>query len=245
MSTKFENAVEVVLKHEGGYVDHPSDPGGATNYGISLRFALDRGTMLDQDGDGDVDKTDIRLLTRDSAKMVYREVFWRAIRGDELPTGVDLALFDFAVNSGPARAIRYMQKVLGIQEDGVFGPQTMAAVKIENATTLVQRLCDARMVFLRNLGTWDTFGRGWTARVEDVRHKAMVLVGTPMTTVTEAVQTDTVKAAAGMAMIGTAATAITTMAPAIDVLAKAGPFIGVALIVAATVCFVVWRMRRA
>lgn len=245
MSLKFDRAVEVVLEHEGGFVDHPRDPGGATKYGISLRFARERGTMLDIDGDGDVDKTDIQLLTKDKAKMVYREVFWRGVRGDELPPGIDLAVFDFAVNSGISRAVRFLQRALGIQEDGIIGPQTMGRIKAADPATVVRALTIQRLNFLRGLKTWNTFGRGWQRRVDDVEVRALALVGAPMTSMVEVTQTDTAKAAGGMAIAGTLAAAAASAPPVIESLGALSPLVGSVLIVCAFIGFLVWRMRRA
>jgi len=176
---RFRECVAIVLKHEGGFVDHPADPGGATNHGISLRYARTLGSMLDIDGDGDVDRHDILKVTPAKAAMVYRDWFWRDVRGDDLPAGVDLAVFDFAVNSGAPRAIRTLQRAVGAYADGFIGPATLGAVRMAapNARAVVEAVCNDRLVFLRGLRTWPVFGRGWSARVEDVRARALVMAG--------------------------------------------------------------------
>lgn len=245
MSSKFDRAVDVVLKHEGGFVDHPSDPGGATNHGISLRYARTLGSMLDLDGDGDVDRDDILKITPEQAKTVYREWFWRDVRGDELPSGVDLTVFDFAVNSGAGRAIRFLQRALGVQQDGVFGPATMRAVLAADPKTLVNSINDARLTFLKGLSTWPTFGRGWTNRINDVHTRSLELVGAPMTAARDVVQTDTAKAAGSVAAAGVIGTILAQAAPAIKALGDLSPYVAVVVILAAVAGVFVWRMRRA
>lgn len=175
---RFARCVEIVLKHEAGFVDHPSDPGGATNHGISLRYARSKGSMWDLDGDGDVDKQDILLVTPEKAAIAYRSWFWADVRGDDLPAGLDLVTFDFAVNSGPGRATKALQAALGVQPDGVIGPATMRAVREggERVPFLITAVTNERLNFLRTLKTWPTFGRGWTRRVFDVQERAASMV---------------------------------------------------------------------
>lgn len=163
----FAAALAGVLEHEGGFVNHPADPGGATNLGVTLGTARRLG--IDVDGDGDTDIIDIKLLKPADAAKVYRSEYWNKVRGDDLPSGVDYAVFDFAVNSGPSRAAKYLQALVGVAQDGAIGPKTLAAVEAYDPAKLVDRLCDRRMTFLRNLSHWATFGKGWTRRVEGVR----------------------------------------------------------------------------
>jgi len=165
----FEQAVKIVLEHEGGYVNHPSDPGGATNMGITIA------TLSDWRG-RPVTKQDVRNLTVAEAGEIYRARYWQPIRGDALPPGVDLAVFDFAVNSGPSRSVSTLQRIVGVAQDGIVGPATLAAVARMPAASVILGLCDARMAFLRSLSTWGTFGKGWTARVNDVRTAALEAV---------------------------------------------------------------------
>jgi lysozyme family protein len=176
---RFEACLAAVLQHEGGYADHPADPGGATNMGITRKtLAAWRGI----DPWLDLPKSEVRALTRAEAGRIYRANYWDRCRAGELPGGVDLALFDFAVNSGPDRAIRTLQTVLGIEADGILGPVTLAAIRKANARTLANALCDARLTFLRRLPTFPTFGRGWTSRVAAIRAVAVKAAANSSTT---------------------------------------------------------------
>jgi lysozyme family protein len=152
-------------------VDHVRDPGGATNLGITIGTA--KANRLDLDRDGDVDKADVRLITPATAAPVYKAKYWDAVRGDELPSGLDYAVFDFAVNSGVSRAAIFLQDLVGVAPDGRIGPLTLKAVAQHKPEDLIRRLCDKRMMFLQRLSTWNTFGKGWTSRVNGVRKEAL------------------------------------------------------------------------
>lgn len=148
-----------MLAHEGGYVDHPADPGGATNYGVTQR-TYDGWRRRQR-----MEMRPVRQITMDEVRAIYAEGYFALVRFDEMPSGVDYAVVDYAVNSGPGRAIRDLQRVLGVTADGVFGPVTMAAVHDAAPVTVIRDLCLTRMAFLRRLRHWPTFGRGWTRRV--------------------------------------------------------------------------------
>jgi hypothetical protein len=158
-ATTFATAHPWVLAHEGGYVDHPADPGGATNQGVTQATYDAWRQRKDQA------RRSVRHITPAERDAIYRNDFWDAIRGDDLPAGVDYATYDFAVNSGPSRAARYLQRIVGTKQDGIIGPLTLAAVTMHDPEHVVRRLCDDRMAFLRRLRHWGTFGRGWTRRV--------------------------------------------------------------------------------
>lgn len=168
--SRFSRCLAETLVHEGGFVDHPRDPGGATNLGVTLATA--QAAKLDMDHDGDVDKADVRALTPQAVEPVYRERYWLKARCDVLPSGVDLMVFDVAVNSGPKRAVQFLQRCLGLADDGVFGPATLNALRVAEAVTLIRRYAAERERFLRSLETFDTFGRGWMRRVREVTAKA-------------------------------------------------------------------------
>ena len=166
MQSNFDRALSAVLKHEGGYVDHPKDPGGATNKGITLanfrRYVKPGGT-----------KADLKKLTTEQAAVVYRRQYWDVVLGAELPGGVDYAVFDYGVNSGPARAVKTLQAIVGTTQDGRAGPKTLAAVRAMDAAQVVEALCDQRLAFVKRLRTWPTFGKGWTSRIAGVRRLAL------------------------------------------------------------------------
>lgn len=162
----FDQALPLVLVHEGGYVNHPKDPGGATMKGVTQ--ATYDGWRAKQG----LPAQPVRNITPEEVSAIYRRDYWDKVKGDDLPAGVGYAVFDFAVNSGVSRASRFLQKVVGVAQDGVIGPATIAAVKALPPVTVIDRLCDDRMAFLRGLGTFSTFGKGWTRRVTDVRSHA-------------------------------------------------------------------------
>lgn len=158
MQHNFEKCLELVLEHEGGYVNHPRDPGGATNKGVTQavydRYRRSRGRS----------KQSVKFLETGELEAIYKLQYWDAVQGDLLPSGLDYAVFDFAVNSGVGRASKYLQGVLGVKQDGHIGAMTLGAITDVRKT--INALCDWRMSFLRRLGTFATFGKGWTRRVE-------------------------------------------------------------------------------
>lgn len=167
---RFEACLAQVLRHEGGYVDHPADLGGATNMGIT-RKTLARWRNISPWWN--LPKSEVQNLSGDEAGRIYRAEYWDLCRAGELPSGIDLALFDFAVNSGPSRAIRYLQQVLGVATDGLVGPITLAAANRADPAKTIDALCNRRIGFLKALSTFSVFGRGWIRRVETVRAAAL------------------------------------------------------------------------
>ena len=162
----FETVVHMVLEHEGGYVNHPSDPGGETKYGISKRAYPD---------------VDIAELTKDDAADLYKRDYWDRIKGDDLPVGVACVVMDYAVNSGISRASKALQSVCGIANgDGVIGPATLNAVwttvKNTSEEDVITAVTEQRQGFIRALSIYDTFGKGWERRIEETRAKAMELI---------------------------------------------------------------------
>ena len=176
-SCNFAPSLAAVLVHEGGFVDDPRDPGGRTSKGITQHVYDDwrAGEKLV--------KRDVKLINDYEVGAIYRANYWNACRCDDLPAGVDYCIFDFAVNSGRDRAARFLQRALGVIEDGHIGLVTLAAVKaldhdaIAGEMGLIEQVCQLRLDFLKHLKTFDTFGRGWTRRVEEVREKAKEMAG--------------------------------------------------------------------
>jgi lysozyme family protein len=160
-SNNFDIAVEIILKHEGGYVDHPDDPGGETNYGISKRAYPD---------------VDIANLTREGATAIYKRDYWDRISGDDLPFAVGIVVVDYAVNSGVSRASKALQLAAKTTADGVVGPMTVEAVRACSEQYLVNQVTHHRQQFVRNLLTYGTFGKGWERRIEETHNFAMELI---------------------------------------------------------------------
>lgn len=177
--SRFEICLDEVLRHEGGYADNPADPGGATNLGITHKV-LARWRQVSPWWD--LPKSEVQALKRPEAAKIYRASYWDRVRGGQLPPGLDLVLFDFAVNSGPDRAVRMLQAELGVAVDGQIGPLTLQAIEALETARLVNVLCDRRLAFLNRLSTFGTFGKGWTIRVAAVRKAALASIGTTATT---------------------------------------------------------------
>lgn len=157
----------VTLPHEGGWADHPADPGGATMKGITL--ATFRQWVAN------ATKTQLRNISDDMVEKIYRTGYWNKVRGEDLPFGVDLAVFDFGVNSGPSRAAKYLQAVVGVTQDGHVGPKTIAATQRLDGKVVVQKVCARRLSFVRGLGTFKVFGKGWSRRIADVEAKGVAM----------------------------------------------------------------------
>jgi len=171
MPTPFAAAADFVLAHEGGFVNHPADPGGATNYGLSLRFLRQVGVDVDQDGDVDVE--DVRLLTREQAVDLLRVHFWTPGGYDALPDAVAVKLLDLAYNTGPRQAHRLLQRALRaagreLVDDGVLGPKTRAAAQQVAPEVTRAALCSEAAGFYRLLAEQrallGVFLAGWLRR---------------------------------------------------------------------------------
>lgn len=169
MRQNFEKSLAAVLKHEGGFANHPDDPGGATNRGITQAVydAYRRRLGLST--------RSVKLLADDEMRDIYRKQYWLAVHGDELPSGIDYCVFDFAVNSGPGRAVKHLQMALGVTADGIIGQITLRAAEESDPAVVIAGLCDRRLFFLKNLSAWASFGKGWKNRVDDVRRNALTL----------------------------------------------------------------------
>lgn len=170
---RFDACLDHVLAAEGGYVNHPADPGGATNLGITRR-------TLSEFREAEASEDDVRALTRAEAREIYRARYWTPMRCAELPAGVDLMVFDFGVNAGPGRSLRLLQRSVGVKADGSVGPVTLAAAQACRATDLIDRLAEGRVAYYRGLAAFPTFGRGWVRRVDLARRVALAAAAEPM-----------------------------------------------------------------
>jgi lysozyme family protein len=172
VASTYERALSRLLVHEGGYSNHPSDPGGPTNYGITLadyrRYVMP-----------DAAAADVRAMKLDDAKRIYRAKYWNALQCDLLPAGLDYAIFDYGVNSGIVRAAKVLQRTLGMPVNGIVGDGEIAAVRRHFTADLIARVCDERLAFLKSLKTWPVFGKGWGRRVAEVRSTALAMSRSP------------------------------------------------------------------
>jgi lysozyme family protein len=148
----FDEAFKVLIGHEGGYVWDPRDPGGETKFGISKRAYPEE---------------DIKNLTLERAKAIYRRDYWDVIHADELPKHVRFAVFDAAVNSGVRAAVQWLQRAVGVKDDGMIGHKTLSAVVAMEPYKLAAKFNGTRLKFLTELQTFNTFGRGWARRVAE------------------------------------------------------------------------------
>jgi lysozyme family protein len=150
----FDAAFDRLLGHEGGYSWHPNDPGGETMWGVTYRVARAHGYT-----------GNMRSMPRDFAKGVYRKAYWDAVRADELPAGLRFDMFDAAVNSGSAQAIKWLQRIVGAKEDGQLGPLTLASVVAHNPVGLAAALSGERLDLMTSTPNWGAFGKGWARRI--------------------------------------------------------------------------------
>lgn len=168
MRQNFSSILSDTLEYEGGWADHPKDPGGATMRGITL-------STFRRYYPG-ASKSDLRNISRADIERIYRDGYWSKIKGDQLPSGIDQTAFDYGVNSGPSRSAKDLQRVVKVAADGVIGPKTLDAVIKADAKTVIQKHCARRLAFYQRLKTWKTFGRGWSRRIASVEAKAVALM---------------------------------------------------------------------
>ena len=170
MQNNFSAALQHTLKEEGGFSNHPKDPGGATMRGVTLDTyrAYRRNPHLTAE--------DLKQITDQELRDIYRTRYWDAVKANDLPSGVDYCVFDCAVNSGPGRAAKILQDVVGVKPDGGIGPLTLAAVKAMDPIELISKYADKRLQFWQSLSTFETFGKGWTRRGNEVKDAALAMV---------------------------------------------------------------------
>lgn len=165
----FEKCLKFTLQFEGGFVNNPKDPGGPTNLGVTqatLSNFLGRPASI----------AEVKALTPDKVAPIYKLKYWDHVSGDDLPVGIDLAVFDFGVHSGPQRGIIGLQRALGLADDGKLGPITMKAATNAEPTATVNAICDGRQAFLEQLKVFKSFGPGLTSRVKKCRAAALGMI---------------------------------------------------------------------
>jgi lysozyme family protein len=166
MTQNFRDCLELVLKHEGGFVNHPKDPGGMTNLGVTKKVW--------EDWIGhEVDEKAMRALTPAIVASMYEMKYWRTSYCEKLPRGLDLLVFSMAVNAGSGRSVKLLQDAIGVVADGVIGPNTMARINEANVETLIDSFSEARRQFYRGLKTFPVFGKGWLSRTDSERLEAL------------------------------------------------------------------------
>ncbi len=176
MKENYKAFVDHMIQHyEGGYGWDRADPGGPTNFGITCYDLAEHRhkKMTSMSAWAPL----VRAMGLQEAEDIYAVKYATACRFNDLNSGPDCAIMDFGVNSGPSRAIKYAQLIVGATRDGILGPITLAAINEMEANLFVNDLCDMRMQFLRGLHTWPAFGRGWAGRVADLRAYCHRLAG--------------------------------------------------------------------
>lgn len=170
MKSNFDQCFTLLLKSEGGYVNDPKDPGGMTNLGVTKR-------AWEAFVGHEVDEATMRGLTPEIVKPFYKAQYWDKTKCDDLPDGVDYAVFDLCVNSGSGKAAKVLQECVGAKPDGAIGPATLAAVQAINPIDLSSQICDNRLAFLQSLPGWANYGRGWGSRVAFVKETSAKMAG--------------------------------------------------------------------
>ena len=165
----YVTCLEMILHHEGGYVNHPKDPGGETNLGVTKRVYEDFGGPKD-----------MKDLVREDVEPIYKKNYWDRMKCDDVPAGLDLCLFDFGVNAGTGRSAKYLQRMIGTVADGGIGPNTLRALGnyIEEVGTegAIKNFQSKRQEYYESLSTFETFGRGWTRRVDETTQAALGMI---------------------------------------------------------------------
>lgn len=167
----FDAALKVILRHEGGYVNHPKDPGGETNFGVTKRVWLEWIGKRE---------ANMKALTPAKVAPLYRAMYWDKLKCDQLPPALALCVFDMGVNAGVNRAAKMLQGMVGAVRDGAIGPGTMNALtgflKAHGLAYAVRSYQRSRRDYYRALDTFDTFGRGWLRRVDETETEALRLI---------------------------------------------------------------------
>ena len=171
-SGNFRKCLSIILHHEGGWANHPRDPGGMTNLGVTKK-------VYEEWVGHKVNEAIMRKLTPDLVAPLYKKKYWDVMKCDGIPRGLDLCVFDFGVNAGTNRSARYLQRLVGVAEDGQIGPKTLIALTKKTASdgvgSLIDQFQEARRSYYKKLPTFATFGRGWLRRVDEVCTDALLM----------------------------------------------------------------------
>lgn len=245
--SSYPTAIKGVLAHEGGYTNHPSDPGGPTNWGITIHDARAYWKA-------GATAADVKAMPREVALAIYKAKYWDALRCDDMPAGLDYCLFDYGVNSGIARAARVINRVTGSNDAASkVSDGTLARISLRNTGALINAVCDERVHFLQQLKTWPVFGKGWGRRVAEVRSASLKLSRSETVTVPTEVSAAraTPQKPAILETSNASATVAATPAVAAAAASSAGWSGSTALMIAAVcivatalvVGFIAWRHR--
>ena len=169
MKENFDKCLEMLLSHEGGFVNHPEDPGGITNLGVTKK-------VYDEWTGRESTEQEMRDLTPDDVAPIYKKNYWDRVKGDSLPSGLDWACFDWAVNSGSGRPAKAVQRAVGATQDGAIGPQTLGLIMEKDPEEIINYVYGVRQDFYKGLKTFETFGRGWTRRNKETLHQALEMI---------------------------------------------------------------------
>jgi len=169
MKENFDKCLEMLLSHEGGFVNHPEDPGGITNLGVTKK-------VYDEWTGSESTEQEMRDLTPEDVAPIYKKNYWDRVKGDSLPSGLDWACFDWAINSGSGRPAKAVQRAVGATQDGAIGPQTLGLIMEKDPEEIINYVYGVRQDFYKSLKTFETFGRGWTRRNKETLHQALEMI---------------------------------------------------------------------
>jgi len=169
MKENFDKCLEMLLAHEGGFVNHPEASEGITNLRVTKK-------VYDEWTGRESTEQEMRDLTPDDVAPIYKKNYWDRVKGDSLPSGLDWACFDWAVNSGSGRPAKAVQRAVGATQDGAIGPQTLGLIMEKDPEEIINYVYGVRQDFYKSLKTFETFGRGWTRRNKETLHQALEMI---------------------------------------------------------------------
>lgn len=169
MKENFKKCLEMLLKHEGGFVDHPKDPGGMTNLGVTK-------AVYDKWIGRESSEAEMRALTQKDVAPIYKQQYWDRCKCDDLPAGIDWSVFDWCVNSGVGRSAKTLQRIIGAKQDGGIGPKTLALLSEHEPEKIIRKMYDERQDFYQSLETFKTFGKGWTKRNKETKEMSLEMM---------------------------------------------------------------------